>query len=73
MKKLSSKLKSIIDLLCNGKCHSQSELQNAAHLSEYQTKEVVAFLTEYGFAEMSNGNEKLELTNAARILFSKLI
>jgi DNA-binding IclR family transcriptional regulator len=71
VKQTSPKLESIIDLLCDGNCHSQSELQKTAQLNEHQTREVVAFLTEYGFAEVSNGNEKLKLTNDTRRLFSK--
>ena len=73
VKYLSSKLKGIIDLLCDGNCHSQSELQKAAQLSEYQIREVVSFLSEYGFAEMTNGNEKLKLTRTAKKLFTQSI
>ena len=71
VKQTSLKLESIIDLLCDGNCHSQSELQKAAQLNEYQIKEVGAFLTEYGLAETSNGNQKLKLTAAAKKLFTK--
>jgi len=60
-------------LLCDGNCHSQSELQKIAQLGEYQTRKVVAFLTRYGFAEIDNMNEKLTITSAARRLFTKPI
>lgn len=62
-----------MDLLCDGNCHSQPELQNAARLSEYQIREVVAFLTDYGFAEMTSGTEKLKLTIAAKKLFARSV
>jgi uncharacterized membrane protein YukC len=62
-----------MDLLCDGNCHSQSELQNVAQLKEYQARAVIAFLTEFGFAEMNNENAKLKITNVARKLFAKSI
>jgi hypothetical protein len=70
---LSSKLSGIIDLLCDGNCYSQSELQNVAQLDEYQARAVVAFLTEFGFAEVSSENTKLRITIVARKLFAKSI
>ena len=73
VKQLSSKLNRIIDLLCDGNCHSKSELQKVAQLGEYQTRKVVAFLTIYGFVEMGNMNEELTITSAARRLFVKSI
>lgn len=71
VKQLSSKLRGIIDLLCDGNYHSQSELQNAEQLKEYQTRAVIEFLTEFGFAEMRNENAQLKITNVARKLFAK--
>ena len=68
---LPSKLKVVIDLLCDGNCYSQSELQNLAQLSESQTSEVIAFLIEYGFVKMSNENEKLRMTPTAKKIFTK--
>ena len=73
MKQLSSKLEGIIDLLCDGNCYSQFELQNALQLREHQTKEVMTFLIKYGFAEISNENQKLKLTIAAKKLLTKSI
>jgi DNA-binding IclR family transcriptional regulator len=73
VKQTSPKLESIIDLLCDGNCHSQSELQKTAQLNEHQTREVVAFLTEFGLAEISDKNKKLKLTVAAKKLFTKVI
>jgi hypothetical protein len=70
---LSSKLSGIIDLLCDGNCYSQSELQNVAQLKEYQARAVIAFLIEFGFAEMRSENAKLRITNVARKLFAKSI
>ena len=68
---LPSKLKVVIDLLCDGNCYSQSELKNLAQLSEDQTSKVIAFLVEYGFVNMSNENEKLRITQTAKKLFAK--
>ena len=73
VKQLSSKLERIVDLLCDGNCHSQSELQKLAQLSEYQIRKIAAFLSRYGFAEMNYGNEKLTITSDARRLFAKSI
>lgn len=70
---LPSKLKVIIDFLCDGNHYSQSELQNLAQLSEHQTSEVIEFLIEYGFVNMSSRNEKLIITDAVKKLFAKSI
>jgi hypothetical protein len=60
-------------LLCDGNCYSKSELQSVAQLEEYQARAVMAFLTDFGFAEMGNENAKLRITNVARKLFVKSI
>jgi len=59
-------------LLCDGNCHSKSELQKVAELGEYQTRKVVAFLVRYGFVDIGNV-EELVITSAARRLFAKSI
>ena len=47
------------------------ELQIGAQLSENQTREIVAFLAEYGFVEMDQGNEKVRISNTAKELFAQ--
>ena len=65
---MSARLRSLLDILCDGKCHSLEELQTRAHLSQSQTRAAVTFLTEYGFAEMTDHNGKVRLTESAKEL-----
>jgi hypothetical protein len=47
------------------------ELQVGAQLSESQTRAAVEFLTEYGFAEMTDNDQKVRISNTARKLLEK--
>ena len=71
MKPLSSKLQGILELLGDGRFHGLNDLQKETELSEKQTREIVAFLTEYGFVETKNGNEKVRISKAARKLLAQ--
>jgi len=71
VKPLSSKLQGILELLGDGRFHELNELQKETELSEKQTREIVAFLTEYGFVETNNGNEKVRISKAARKLLTQ--
>jgi DNA-binding IclR family transcriptional regulator len=64
-------LQDILELLCDGNCHSLYELQVGAQLSESQTRAAVEFLTEYGFAEMTDHDQKVRISNTARKLLEK--
>ena len=68
MKKLASKFEGILELLDDGRFHALDELQEGTELSENQTKTIVAFLAEYGFAEMNKGNDKVRISKAAKKL-----
>lgn len=68
---MPKRIQSLIELLCDGNCHSLFELETGAKLSEYQTKEVVGFLTEFGIIELADGKEKAKISNAAKELFSE--
>lgn len=70
MKKLASKLKHILEVLCDGSCHSLFELQTGIRLSEKQVRAVTAFLTEFGFAEMIS-NRELRIREDAKELFTQ--
>ena len=70
MKQLSSKLGSILELLGDGKYHGVEELQEEIELSAEQTREILTFLTEYGFAEMNQRNEKARIRKDAKKLLS---
>ena len=48
---MSHKLQNIINLLCDGECHSLDELREETHLNERQIEATVAFLMKYGFVE----------------------
>ena len=65
---MSSKLQNIIDLLCNGKCHTIDEFQKETNLNERQIEAAVAFLVDYDFAEMNKGLE-VRITGVAEKLF----
>lgn len=67
---MSSKLQNIIDLLCIGRCYTLNELQEETHLSDRQVEATVAFLVNYGFAEMDKGNE-VRITKVAEKLFTQ--
>ena len=60
-----------LQFLGDGRFHGLNELQQKTELNDKQTKQVVAFLTEFGFAEMSYGNEKVKISEAARKLFAQ--
>ena len=68
---LSTRLQDILELLCDGNCHSLYELQVGAQLSESQTRTTVEFLTEYGFAEMTDNDQKVRISEIARKLLEK--
>ena len=70
MKKLASKLRHILELLCDGRCHSLVELQTGGSLNEKQVREVTDFLTAFGFTEMT-GNQKLRIREDAKKLFAQ--
>jgi hypothetical protein len=69
---LSSKLQNIIDLLCIGRCHTLDELQKETNLSDKQIEATVAFLVNYGFAEMNKGND-VRITRVAQKLFTQTL
>jgi hypothetical protein len=68
---LSSKLQDILELLGDGKFHGLDELQVRTRLSEKQAREVVAFLTEYGFAEMNRQKTKIRVSKDAKRLLTE--
>ena len=70
--RLSSRLQNIVDLLSDGKCHTSDELQKVANLSERQIDAAVAFLVDYGFAEMNKKNE-VRITRIAKKLFNQTL
>ena len=70
MKKLAYKVGHVLELLCDGSCHSLLELQTGIRLNEKQVKEVTAFLTEFGFAEMTDSS-KLRIREDAKKLFAQ--
>jgi len=45
----------MINLLCDGRCHSLDELQKETSFSKKQIEATVSFLLNYGFAEMNKG------------------
>ena len=65
---MSSKFESILELLGDGRFHALDELQEEIELNENQTRAIVVFLAEYGFAEMKKGNDKVRISKAARKL-----
>ena len=72
MNRLSFKLQNILNLLCDGRCHSLVELQTETYLSERQIKAAVTFLTDYGFAEMSKGIQ-VRISRAAEKLITQTL
>ena len=71
VKQLPSKLQNILELLDDGRLHGLDELQEKTELSEKQTRELVAFLTEYGFAEINHGNKNVRISQAAKKLLAQ--
>jgi hypothetical protein len=63
-------LQNILNLLCDGRCHSLVELRTEADLSERQIKAAVAFLIDYGFAEMNKGIQ-VRISRAAEKLITQ--
>lgn len=70
--RLPSRLQNIIDVLSDGKCHTSDELQKATNLSERQIDAAVAFLVDYGFAEM-NKRIEVRITRVAEKLFKQAL
>jgi DNA-binding IclR family transcriptional regulator len=70
VKCLSSKLESILELFADGRYHGVEELIEESALSEEQAREILAFLIEYGFAEMNEKKEKARISRDAKGLFS---
>jgi len=68
---LSNRLQDILELLCDGTCHSVYELQVGAQLKETQTRAAVEFLTEYGFAEWTGNDGKVRISETAKELLEK--
>ncbi len=68
---LPYRIRSLIELLCDGKCHSLFELQVGAELSEFQARRVVEFLAEYGFVELTDRKEKVRLSDSVKELFAE--
>ena len=68
---MSAKLQNILELLSDGEFHELEELQMKTELNEKQTRTIVEFLTEYGFAEMHHENEKVRINKSTRNLLEK--
>jgi len=64
-------LQNILELLSDGEFHGLEELQMKTELNEKQTRTIVEFLTEYGFAEMHHENEKVRINKSTRNLLEK--
>ena len=71
MKKLPSKFEGILELLDDGRFHELAELQEETQLNKNQTRTIVEFLAEYGFAEMNKGNNKVRISKAAKKLLAQ--
>jgi len=52
VKRVATKLQGILELLGDGRFHGLDELQEETELSENETRAIVSFLAEYGFAEI---------------------
>jgi DNA-binding IclR family transcriptional regulator len=72
VKKLPSKFEGILELLDDGRFHALDELQEETQLNENKTRAIVAFLTEYGFAETNKRNDKVRISKAAKKLLAPL-
>jgi DNA-binding IclR family transcriptional regulator len=57
-------------LFADGRYHRVEEFMEKTELNEEHTREILAFLIEYGFAEMNEGNEKARISENAKKLFS---
>ena len=68
---MSTKLQNILELLSDGEFHRLEYLQMKTGLNEKQTKAAAKFLTEYGFIEKNNENEKIRISKAAKILLTQ--
>ncbi len=68
MKQLSSKLEALLELLSDGRLHGLRELQEITQLCEEPNRWIVEFLVEYGFAEISDGTQRVRISKAAREL-----
>ena len=64
-------MQTFLELLGDGGFHGLNELLQKTELNDKEAKQVVAFLTEFGFAEMSYGNEKVRISKAARKLLAQ--
>jgi len=71
VKKLTFKFEGIFELLDDGRFHGLGELREITELSENHTRAIVAFLAEYGFAEMNKWNDKVRISRAARKLLEQ--
>ena len=55
VKRGAFKVQNIINLLCDGRYHTLDELQEETVFSKMQIEATVAFLLNFGFAEMNKG------------------
>ncbi len=60
-----------MELLSDGRLHGLKELQEITRLNEEPNGRIVEFLVEYGFAETSDGTQRVRISKAARRLLMK--
>lgn len=64
----ASKIASILEILCDGKWHRVSEIQQKIKTNKSDTKRITEFLSEYEFIIVDQTQKKIRLNDAAKFL-----
>jgi hypothetical protein len=59
---VASKITKTLDLLGDGKWHDLDEMQTKMELTQFQVKEIIAFLSEYGFVKTSKDEMRAKVS-----------